>query len=493
MEGEFLNICDCDLTVTLDLIGESVLLTIEKNVEMLEDFGLTGNQAKVYLAAARLRLASVNQISKVAKVRREDVYRILPKLEKMGLVEKLLGTPAKIRATPVKEALSILVKNEEDRARERVATLKTKTKTFLKHFAPAPRLETEETTSFTLLTNRESIMSKTSIMMKRAKKNIDIVCSRNKLMQLIYELSEQINEAAKKDVRIRIVSEMPEHDDPIPRVIEERTSPGISLDLRYTDLQSGHYVIVDFEEALISTTTTGNLAENPFLWTNSDSLVGVFQKDFENLWHDSVSWKNIEKTAVPEKLTGFMEELRPTNHVIFVYDNPEAKYNVLFNYLKVGLNNGEAGVYVASDEKPSQIREAMKQFCVDVEQYEKTGALSILGCEEAYIIDGKFDITTTMNLWNRLYNEAIKHGFKGLRVTGEMACFFKHGLVQELVGYEKALHRVLDIPIIAICAYNAKMLNQSKDPINIFNELSRAHGTTLFTGLDNRLGRMEIR
>jgi len=98
-----------------------------------------------------------------------------------------------------------------------------------------------------------------------------------------------------------------------------------------------------------------------------------------------------------------------------------------------------------------------------------------------------------MNLWNRLYNEAIKHGFKGLRVTGEMACFFKHGLVQELVGYEKALHRVLDIPIIAICAYNAKMLNQSKDPINIFNELSRAHGTTLFTGLDNRLGRMEIR
>jgi hypothetical protein len=47
--------------------------------------------------------------------------------------------------------------------------------------------------------------------------------------------------------------------------------------------------------------------------------------------------------------------------------------------------------------------------------------------------------------------------------------------------------------MIAVCAYNAKMLNKSKDPINIFNELSRAHGTTLFTGLDNRLGRMEIR
>jgi len=86
------------------------------------DFGLTRNQAKVYVAVARLRLASVGKISKVAKVRREDVYRILPKLQKMGLVEKLLGTPTKIRATPVEEALSLLIKHKEDEAREKVSS-----------------------------------------------------------------------------------------------------------------------------------------------------------------------------------------------------------------------------------------------------------------------------------------------------------------------------------------------------------------------------------
>ena len=465
----------------------------EKNVEILLDFGLTGNQAKVYLAAARLRLASVGQISKVAKVRREDVYRILPKLEKMGLVEKLLGTPAKIRATPAEEALSILIKHEEDTARKRVSTLKTKTKTFLKHFAPAPRLEMEEKISFTLLAKRENIISKTMALMKKAEKNIDLVCSRTKLMQLIHELAEQINEAAKKDVKIRIVSEMPEPGDSIPRIIEEQTSPGISLDLRYTDLHSGHYIIVDFKEALIATTTSGNLAENPLLWTNSDSLVGVFQKDFENLWHNAISWKNIEKTAVPEKVIGFMKQLRPTNHVIFVYDNTEGKHNVLFNYLKVGLDNGEAGVYVASDENPNQIREAMKRFGINVEEYEKTEALQILGCEDIYIIDGKFSLITTIDLWNKLYNEALKNGFKGLRITGETACFFKHNLIKELLEYEKALHKVMDIPMIAICAYNAKLLNGTNDPINIYSEFTRAHGTVLFSGMDNELGRMEIR
>ena len=92
-----------------------------------------------------------------------------------------------------------------------------------------------------------------------------------------------------------------------------------------------------------------------------------------------------------------------------------------------------------------------------------------------------------------LCNDALKNGFEGLRVTGEMARFFRYNWIRELLEYEKALHRVLDIPIIAICAYNANMLNRSKDPINLYSELARAHDTVLFTGLDAQLGRMEIR
>jgi len=51
----------------------------------------------------------------------------------------------------------------------------------------------------------------------------------------------------------------------------------------------------------------------------------------------------------------------------------------------------------------------------------------------------------------------------------------------------------MDIPMIAVCAYNARLLNGTKDQINLYNELARAHGTVLFTGMDNELGRMEIR
>ena len=466
---------------------------LERNVDMLIDFGLTGNQARVYLAIARLKLATVGQISKVSKVRREDVYRILPKLQKMGLAEKLLGKPTEIRATPVEEALSVLIKHEEDTARERVSSLKAKTETFLKHFAKAPRLEQEEKPHFALLSKRENIIARMLRMVKEAEKEIDVVISRSQIMQFLHTFSDQFKKNIRKGVKIRVVSELPDYEDSLPRLIEERVSPGNSVDLKYSDLPSSHYMIADYKEALIATTTEGNITEHPCLWTNSDSLVGVFQGDFENLWHKSMGWKSIETKSVPEKVIGFMEQLRPTNHLIFVYDYPEAKYNVLFNYLKVGFDNGEAGVYVASDENPSRIREAMKQFGIPVEEYEKTGALHVLGHEDIYIIDGKFNTTNTINLWNKLYKEALKQGFKGLRVTGEVACFFKHNLIRELIEYEKALHRVLDIPMIAICAYNANQINKSKYSANLYGELARAHGTVLFTGLDNKLGRMEIR
>jgi hypothetical protein len=193
------------------------------------------------------------------------------------------------------------------------------------------------------------------------------------------------------------------------------------------------------------------------------------------------------------KIASIVRQLKPTNHVLFLYESSEDKYNVLFNYLKAGLEDGEAVLYIASEESPNRIRDAMKRFGIEVEKNEKAGALHILGYNDFYIIEGKFTIPITMSLINKLYDEALTKGFKGWRATGEMACFFEHNLIQEVVEYEKALHSVFDIPIIGVCAYNVNMLIRANNPINLYNELLRAHGTVLFKGTDNELGRIDIR
>ena len=468
---------------------------IEKATEILSDFGLTHNQAKVYIATAQLGLASVGQISKLSKVRREDVYRVLPKLEKMGLIEKLLGKPAKIRATPINDAIAVLVKQEEKKASEKVTQLKVKTKEFLRHFdvnslkSAIPPKEV----NFALISQRDGIITKTLSMIENSNTELDLICSTTRLMQIIHTFPNQLRKAIKRGVKIRIIAENPESGSGLPRILEEQLAPGNSADLRYTNSATAHYLLADFTQAFVGTTIEGNIASNPCLWTDNKSLVSLLQGDFENLWHTSLDWKNIPTESVTEKLTDILEQLKASNHVILIYDTPEAKRNILFNYLKIGLENGEAGIYVASEETPSEIRKAIRKFDRKMEKYEKTGALRILGYGDVYIINGKFNIETTINIWKKLQEESKAKGFPVIRVTGEASCFLKYNLTEELLNYERQLHRTLELPMIAICAYNTKMLNKNGDPINVYTELVRMHSKILFTDIENKIRKIEIR
>src|SRR4030067_1135420 len=92
----------------------------DENTELLLGLGLSLNQARVYLAILKLEKTTVGQVAKFSKVRREDVYRILPTLEKMGLIEKLMGKPTEIRATPISDALTFLVAEEKSKSDERL-------------------------------------------------------------------------------------------------------------------------------------------------------------------------------------------------------------------------------------------------------------------------------------------------------------------------------------------------------------------------------------
>jgi len=463
--------------------------------DMMCDFGLTLNQAKVYMATVRLGLAPVGKISESSKVRREDVYRVLPKLERMGLVERVLGTPVKIRALPLDEALALLVKHEQERTNKKMSELVVKKEEFLKHFKAETKrvMREDEDTQFSLISERATLLPKAASLLKNVQSEIDIVAPRAKLIQFISVYAELLKKVVKRNVKIRLITELPEEEDPLPRIIEERISPGASVKLKYAEILPSHFTIYDNKEMMVCTSTDAPLTESTSLWTNSRSLIAPLQRAFEDMWHTSVNWANFKMETEAERVTRFVRQLKPSDHVLFVYETPEAKYNVLFNYIKYGLENGEAALYVCSDANPRQIKNAMKLFGIDVEKYEKIGALRILHYSEFYMINGKFSIKNTLGLWNKFYNEASAKGFKGLRVTGETACFFKHKKVRDLVEYEKELHGVLEIPMMAICSYHADRLKSCDDPLNLYSELARAHGTILFTGLDKTLGRIEIR
>jgi len=73
------------------------------------------------------------------------------------------------------------------------------------------------------------------------------------------------------------------------------------------------------------------------------------------------------------------------------------------------------------------------------------------------------------------------NGFKGLRVTGETACFFDRAKVKELPECEKTLHRVLEFPMMATCAYDSN-LTAGERTAELFLELIRSRSTVIFAG-----------
>ncbi|MHA2425040.1 MAG: MEDS domain-containing protein [Candidatus Thorarchaeota archaeon] len=467
--------------------------TERDSTDLLTDFGLTPYQAKVYLAAVKLGPAAAGKIAKVAGVRREEVYRTLPKLEKAGLVERILGRPIKVRALPIEDALSILVKRKEEAARKELADLESKKENLIESLeTELESIEVEEEASqFVLVSEKETVSKRMETLIEESIDVIDLVDTVENVVRFLLAYEDSILKSVKNKVHLRILTECPQEEDTVPRLLTKMI-PKANISLRYVDDIPGRYVLFDRNKVMLATSAKGGLTDTKFLLSQDANLVSLIKRDFEEQFRRSVDWKSYEATDAGN-LGRTLKHLRPRDHVVLFYDNCELKHEVLFNYIKSGLEQGEATKYVCSEQTSDEIRNAMKKFGIAVETHERTGALQVLDYTDVYIIDGNFSIDDVMETWERFHTESRALGFSGMRVTGEMACFFKHGLIEELMDYEKALHTVLDIPITAICAYSTTILEKVDKPINIYSELVKAHGKVLFAAEDNPIGRIEVR
>ena len=112
------------------------MYAFETEVHMLRDFGLTRKQASVYLAAARLKpMTPIDQISKESRVAREDVYRAIAELERIGLIEKIPDVPAKIKSRSLDEGLLVLIARQKETAERKISYLLAKRDEILSNVA----------------------------------------------------------------------------------------------------------------------------------------------------------------------------------------------------------------------------------------------------------------------------------------------------------------------------------------------------------------------
>lgn len=166
----------------------------------------------------------------------------------------------------------------------------------------------------------------------------------------------------------------------------------------------------------------------------------------------------------------YAQRLALGDHAFLSSDSETTKKDICFPYLKAGLENGEAAVFLAGEQKLDSYAHEIQQYEIGAEYIDRK-ALIIMSAEEWYINKGKAHARTIISNWTKLLKTKQKAGFLGLHAAAEMDVFFDYAKTKELLKYERMLGRNFTLNLCGLCVYDDNRLDE-----RLFRQLVTFHG-----------------
>lgn len=240
--------------------------------------GLTELQAKTYLTLTRFEKAEVKKISETSKIARQDLYRIIPTLEKMGLVEKIVATPILYKAIPLSEGTTSLFQKKSNEFTD----LKSSLELLIAHPEENNRAEIHEENEaeFVITSERKRLIAKLEKSYSEST-SIDLMLPGNGLSFMIFNFYESLTFALSKNAKIRVMAKNTEMRSGTKQKLENlKTHPNFEVKQVETAFDFG-LAICNGREVNIAISNK----EVPSLWTNNRQMVKISQMMFENQWN----------------------------------------------------------------------------------------------------------------------------------------------------------------------------------------------------------------
>jgi len=257
-------------------------LNLQKITGELLKFGLSSNQAKIYIYLGKYGPKTAAEVYRSLELPRSETYFILNTLQNRGIIEAELSSPTKYSALPLEKALSTLVNAEKEKLD--ILAQQKKELTELWDVIPSYVVETNETKAEKLQMVQGSalIHNKIKSMIDNAKEEAIIFCTEKDLSRFYHaDIIDSLSNSLL-DVRIilspaqRIPSFLGEIDKKIIRVMPMST----------TDNQC--FVIMDHQEVLFFLRNATHASHNLFaLWADSKSLIDSMHSLFDYRWDNS--------------------------------------------------------------------------------------------------------------------------------------------------------------------------------------------------------------
>jgi HTH-type transcriptional regulator, sugar sensing transcriptional regulator len=255
-------------------------------VNRLAEFGFTVNQAKVYLDIVQAGSTSVGQISKNTLLHRQDIYKLLPKLEKMGLITLTIGKPVLIEALPIEKVLERLIAKEKEETNQRIARLERDLKELVEEIKQQPKLSSE--TRFTLLTTHMALKNRIYQTFCAKPNCFNIVSTTEHLKGLTGRFYKQFfRMLTSNSIKIQLIVVGAEKPVELKRLIEKITPRSGAFIAKAVDkCPSKDYQVVDGAEVWIATQQKTPEGFPSILWTNDLSMVETYSENFNEAWNN---------------------------------------------------------------------------------------------------------------------------------------------------------------------------------------------------------------
>ena len=228
----------------------------------------------------KLGKADVNTISKASNLARTDAYRVMLVLERLGLAEKIIGRKTVYKATPIKEGVSILLKNKKDR----YAEIEKKSRLFLENF------DENETQDYQGENQQFTIISESTLFRIRFEKSFSeartckMMIPAAGLKYAMFYFFDRIRRSLKKGTKIRIITEKTEDAATNKKLQSLEKNP--LFEIRFASTPLNNFAVTVFDDKDVHLCISPN-SEVPSLYSNNAQAVVEAQMLFESIWSNS--------------------------------------------------------------------------------------------------------------------------------------------------------------------------------------------------------------
>jgi CheY-like chemotaxis protein/sugar-specific transcriptional regulator TrmB len=269
----------------------------EETSAMFGVFGVSKTQARIYIALNALGTASASEIAALSKIRREEVYRIMPELENRGIVISKLESPRKFVTVEPKTAVKILIKVKEENMARELEVLNQKKDELISRLVNTSFGIYEEKSIIEAISRLDNIDARISKMTKKVQNKIMLAGSINDLKKILSSISKSGSEATFFQINLRVVVDVNDFEDQIGEYDSLGVLRGLQalaskancqLALKKVDMQLFSLLVIDEKEALWG--DHWSIEQNQKLfWTNDPIQIDILKRAFESLWTESQS------------------------------------------------------------------------------------------------------------------------------------------------------------------------------------------------------------